>query len=105
MNATTTKKIALAALAAPALTAIAIGFAGAAHAGEQYNTTGGTTSASDTIGQLRDQGMRVVVNRSGLAGPCCSGILYPATTPYGNSWNAVLKHSHAARIFGAAAGP
>ena len=67
MNATTTKKIALAALAAPALTAIAIGFAGTAHAGEQYNTTGGTTSASATIGQLRDQGMRVVVNRSGSA--------------------------------------
>ncbi|MCB0939593.1 MAG: hypothetical protein H6522_09455 [Mycolicibacterium sp.] len=65
MNATATKKIALAGLAAPVLTALAVGFAGAAHAGEPYNSSGGTTSASDTIGQLRDQGMRVVVNRSG----------------------------------------
>lgn len=65
MNTTATKKIALAALAAPALTALAVGLAGAAHAGAPSNSTGGTTSASDTIGQLRDQGMQVVVNRTG----------------------------------------
>ncbi len=68
MNATATKKIALAALTAPVLTALAVGLAGTAHAGEPYNSSGGTTSASDTISQLRDQGMRVVVNRSGTTG-------------------------------------
>ena len=65
MNTTATKKIALATLAAPVLTALAVGLAGAAHAGAPSNSTGGTTSASATISQLQDQGMRVVVNKTG----------------------------------------
>lgn len=64
MNTTTATKIALATLAAPVLTALAVGLAGAAHA-ESPNSSGGTTSASDTISQLQDQGIRVVINKAG----------------------------------------
>ena len=65
MNTTTATKIALATLAAPVLTALAVGLAGTAHAGDPSNSSGGTTSASDTISQLQEQGMRVVVNKTG----------------------------------------
>lgn len=64
MNIIATRKIALVTLAAPMLTALAVGLAGAAHA-ETPESTGGTASASDTVGQLQDQGIRVVVNKTG----------------------------------------
>ena len=67
MNATITAKIALATLAAPALTALAVGLAGVAHAGDPSNSSGGTTSASDTISQLQEQGLQVVINKTGTA--------------------------------------
>jgi tRNA U34 5-carboxymethylaminomethyl modifying enzyme MnmG/GidA len=67
MNGTAAKKIALATLAAPALTALAVGLAGVAHAGDPFNSSGGTTSASDTISQLQEQGLRVVINKTGTA--------------------------------------
>ncbi|AKK26106.1 hypothetical protein [Mycobacterium sp. EPa45] len=60
----TSAKIALAALAAPVLAGLAIGLASTASA-ETPDTDGGTASASDMIGQLRDQGMHVVVNKDG----------------------------------------
>lgn len=66
MNTTTiTAKIALATLAAPVLTALTVGLAGVAHAGAPSNSSGGTTSASATISQLQEQGLRVVVNKTG----------------------------------------
>lgn len=60
----TAAKLALATLAAPVLAALAVGLAGHA-AAETPETDGGTSTASDTIGQLRDQGMHVVVNKDG----------------------------------------
>ena len=62
INATAAKL----ALAAPVLAALAVGLAGHA-AAETPETDGGTVSASETLTQLRDQGMRVVVNKSGTA--------------------------------------
>lgn len=58
----TAAKLALASLAAPVLAALAVGLAGHA-AAETPDSNGGTTSAADTIGQLRDQGMHVVVDK------------------------------------------
>ncbi|MBB3747688.1 hypothetical protein FHT44_000149 [Mycolicibacterium sp. BK634] len=49
-------------LAAPVLAALAIGLAGHA-AAETPETDGGTVTASDTVTQLRDQGIHVVVNK------------------------------------------
>ncbi|WP_431237456.1 hypothetical protein ACQ86B_22305 [Mycolicibacterium aichiense] len=60
----TAAKLALATLAAPVLAALAVGLAGHA-AAETPDTDGGTTSAHDTIGQLRDEGMHVVVQKDG----------------------------------------
>ena len=62
----TAAKLALATLAAPVLAALAVGLAGHA-AAETPETDGGTVSASDTLTQLQDQGMRVVVNKTGNA--------------------------------------
>ncbi|WP_396925828.1 hypothetical protein [Mycolicibacterium sp.] len=60
----TAAKLALATLAAPVLAALAVGLAGHA-AAETPETDGGTVTASDTVTQLRDQGMHVVVNKDG----------------------------------------
>jgi hypothetical protein len=57
-----TAKLALVAFAAPVLAVLAVGLAGHA-AAETPDANGGTTSAADTIGQLRDQGMHVVVDK------------------------------------------
>jgi hypothetical protein len=65
MKATAIREIALGMLTAPVLTALAVGLAGAAYAGESPTSSGGTASA--TIDQLQDQGIRVIVNRSGTA--------------------------------------
>ena len=62
MFTATAAKLALTTLAAPALAALAVGLAGHA-AAETPQTDGGTTSAADTITQLRQQGVRVVVNK------------------------------------------
>jgi hypothetical protein len=67
-------KLALVTLAAPVLAALAVGLAGHA-AAETPDTAGGTTSAADTIGQLRDQGMHVVVDKDdSVALDKCSAI-------------------------------
>ncbi|SBS78760.1 conserved exported hypothetical protein [uncultured Mycobacterium sp.] len=57
-----TAKLALVTLAAPVLATLAVGLAGHA-AAETPDSTGGTTSAPDTVGHLRDQGMHVVVDK------------------------------------------
>jgi hypothetical protein len=62
----TAAKLALATLAAPVLATLAVGLAGHA-AAETPETDGGTASASDTLTQLRDQGMHVVINKTGNA--------------------------------------
>jgi hypothetical protein len=62
MNVTATKKIAFAALAAPALAAVAIGLAGAAAA-----EVPSIDSAQQTVDQLEDQGHHVIVNKTGEA--------------------------------------
>jgi len=62
MNTTATTKIALAALAAPVLSALAIGLAGAASA-----DSSNPGSALDTVSQFKDQGYQVVVNKNGSA--------------------------------------
>ena len=62
MNATATKKIAFAALVAPALTAVAVGLAGAAAA-----EAPSMSSAADAITQLKEQGHEVIVNKTGNA--------------------------------------
>jgi hypothetical protein len=59
MNATATKKFAFAALAAPVLTAVAVGLAGAASA---ESSSG---SALDVIAQFTDEGHEVVINKTG----------------------------------------
>ncbi|WP_218894726.1 hypothetical protein [Mycolicibacterium vinylchloridicum] len=59
---TITAKLALTTLAAPVLAALAIGLAGHA-AAETPDTDGGTVSAADTVGHLRDQGIHVVVDK------------------------------------------
>ena len=59
---TATAKLALVTFAAPVLAALAVGLAGHASA-ETPDTDGGTISAKDTVSQLRDQGMHVVVNK------------------------------------------
>lgn len=68
MNATATKKIALAALAAPVMTALAIGLAAAAHADADPASIDGAApkapTAVDTINDFKDQGFRVTVNTS-----------------------------------------
>lgn len=61
MNST---KLALTTFAAPVLAALAIGLAGHA-AAETPETDGGTVTAADTVTQLRDQGIHVVVNKDG----------------------------------------
>lgn len=60
----TAAKLALATLAAPVLTALALGLAGHA-AAETPETDGGTVTAADTVTQLREQGINVVVNKDG----------------------------------------
>ncbi|MEZ0358902.1 hypothetical protein [Mycobacterium sp. SA01] len=60
----TAAKLALATLAAPVLTALAVGLAGHA-AAETPETDGGTATASQAVGQLRDQGAHVVINKDG----------------------------------------
>lgn len=69
MNATATKKIALAALAAPVLSALAIGLAAAAHADADPASVDGAAptapTAADTVSDLKDQGFRVTVNTNG----------------------------------------
>jgi hypothetical protein len=69
MNTTATKKIALAALAAPVLSALAIGLAGAASADADPAAVDGAAptapTAADTISDLKDQGFRVTVNTTG----------------------------------------
>lgn len=62
MTMINTAKLALVTLAAPVLAAFAVGLAGHA-AAETPDTNGGTVSAADTVGQLRDEGMHVVVNK------------------------------------------
>jgi hypothetical protein len=62
MNTAATKRIALATLCAPALTALAIGLAGTASA-----ESPSPISAQDTISQFKDQGYQVVVNKDGTA--------------------------------------
>ncbi len=57
-----TAKLALVAFAAPVLATLAVGLAGHA-AAETPDSSGGTVSAAETIGQLRDEGMRVVVDK------------------------------------------
>ncbi|QEN12592.1 hypothetical protein ACRDU6_07790 [Mycolicibacterium sp. ELW1] len=64
MITATAAKLTLATLAAPVLAALAVGLAGHA-AAETPETDGGTSTASDTIGQLRDQGVHVVINKDG----------------------------------------
>ena len=64
MNATATRKIAFAALAAPALAAVAIGLAGTA---EARPGPSGSGPALETVDQLREQGSTVVVNKDGDA--------------------------------------
>jgi hypothetical protein len=59
-----TAKLALVTLAAPVLAALSVGLAGHA-AAETPNSDGGTVSAADAIGRLRDQGMHVVINKDG----------------------------------------
>ncbi|TDO08176.1 hypothetical protein EV580_5748 [Mycobacterium sp. BK086] len=59
---TITAKLALTTLAAPVLATLAIGLAGHA-AAETPETDGGTVTASDTVTQLREQGIHVVVNK------------------------------------------
>lgn len=58
-----TAKLALVTLAAPVLATLAVGLAGHA-AAETPDSNGGTTSAADTVSQLREQGMRVIVDKS-----------------------------------------
>ena len=69
MNATATKKIALAALAAPVLSALAIGLAAGAHADADPASIDGAAptapTAQDTITDLKDQGFQVTVNTTG----------------------------------------
>jgi hypothetical protein len=70
MNTTATKRIALAALAAPVLTALAVGLAAAAHADADPASIDGAApagppTAQDTISDLKDQGFRVTVNTNG----------------------------------------
>ena len=69
MDTTATKKIVLAALAAPVLSALTIGLAGAAHADADPASTDGAAptapTAADTISDLKDQGFRVIVNTNG----------------------------------------
>jgi hypothetical protein len=66
MTTTATKKIAFAALAAPMLSAVAIGLAAAAHADADPASIDGAAptapTAADTISDLKDQGFRVTVN-------------------------------------------
>jgi hypothetical protein len=62
MNATATKKIAFATLTAPALTAIAIGLAGAASA-----ESPDVGSAQQAVQQYQEQGHQVIVNKTGTA--------------------------------------
>lgn len=66
MNTTATKNIALAALAAPVLTALAVGLAAAAHADADPASLDGSApaapTAQDTITDLKDQGFRITVN-------------------------------------------
>jgi hypothetical protein len=57
-----TAKLALVTFAAPVLAVLAVGLAGHA-AAETPDANGGTVSAADTIGQLRDEGMHVVVDK------------------------------------------
>ena len=57
MNATATKKIALATLAAPIMAALAIGLAATASA----------ESASDSVSQEANEGHQVVINKTGNA--------------------------------------
>ena len=57
-------KLAMTTLAAPVLAALAIGLAGHA-AAETPDSDGGTASAAEAIGQLRGEGMHVVVDKSG----------------------------------------
>lgn len=57
---TTTKKFALATLAAPVLAALAIGMAGAAHADS-------ASSAGDQISSLQDEGTHIVVTKDNTA--------------------------------------
>ncbi|WP_445166999.1 hypothetical protein ACTXG7_24750 [Mycolicibacterium sp. Dal123E01] len=59
---TITAKLALTTLAAPVLAALAIGLAGHA-AAETPDSGGGTSSAADTVTQLREQGMHVVIDK------------------------------------------
>jgi hypothetical protein len=62
MITTATAKLALVSFAAPVLAALAVGLAGPA-AAETPDSNGGTTSAKDTIGQLQDQGIHVVIDK------------------------------------------
>ncbi|BBX04709.1 hypothetical protein MMOR_56450 [Mycolicibacterium moriokaense] len=66
MTTTATTKIALAALAAPMMTALAIGLAAAAHADADPASIDGAApsapTAQDTILDFKDQGFRVTVN-------------------------------------------
>ncbi len=68
MTTTATTKIALTALAAPVLSALAIGLAGAAHADADPASLDGAAptapTAQDTVTDLKDQGFRVTVNTS-----------------------------------------
>lgn len=64
MTITATKRIALATLAAPVMTALAIGLASGASA--DAGDTG--ASVTDTISQLKSAGHTVVINRTGTAG-------------------------------------
>jgi hypothetical protein len=73
MNTKATKRIALVALAAPVLTALAVGMAAAAHADEDPASIDGAApvgapTAQDTINDLKDAGFRVTVNTNG-SGP------------------------------------
>ncbi|MGO4442109.1 hypothetical protein AB4Z42_02005 [Mycobacterium sp. 2YAF39] len=69
MNTTATKRIALAALAAPVLTALAVGLAAGAHADADPASTDGAAptapTAQDTVNDLKDAGFRVTVNSNG----------------------------------------
>jgi hypothetical protein len=60
MNTTATKRIALAALAAPVLTALAVGLAAGAHA--DTTSPSGPPTAQDIVNQFKEDGYRVVVN-------------------------------------------